>query len=703
VLDKLQELDFEIKGLLLAPREFSYLKSFTSPVFDSNSIQLIELKTGLNVVFGKNGSGKTSLLKMIEAAAAGQCSPFEGLVIQLSEKFVDDKIERYGKIAQLTYGQEARETDGIFAPAVWNLSVSLESLQEWTRTRLALVSPKYASSLFASNMPARPLGELKGLHEYVNNSTGQLVELQITPLVVVNEDTPNCMAEIALVEKNCDAAYKNGQTSKVDVNEDEKQYQFSTFANARNFLGADYGYSSNSSSKVYFLDSLPGLFLTYPDTNDFQRERFSAPEQFISTIADGYETKHQGFRLTSIHELLKSILNRELKESEHEEMLVQMGRHPEPKKFRTLKESIEEVSRNFQNAFPIYKSGWLLTPQTRGLMMGNEPMVSFSATGAVSDQLSESEARWFKFGLATLERHPSVLLIDEPERGLDRNALREIVNKLSQDWLPNTVIVATSHSPSVLGIPNSNTILIKDQKLIPFDREEINDLVAYGIGKTDLVELHKAFVFVEGEHDKIVLDHYFGTELAELGAVLVPTRGDRAMRQIVNWSFFTRMTEVPLITVFDNLEPEKLMQGFHRAKNIFGDRGFDAARTYLQSTFEAQYASVISFLLEAIQWSKDDRIVPMSLAKKDVLDYLPENIFAIRSTWTELSSRFQTERQGNEDFKNFVFRVEGVDIRNPEVVRRALLKSDSVPHPDLENLISNISQVISSWRIRKFN
>lgn len=704
-MDKIQELDFDLVGLLLAPREFSYLKTFTSPIFDDNGMQLIELKAGLNVIFGRNGSGKTSLLRMMEAATAGQCSPFEGVVVRLSESFVKGELSTFERLAEVFDGKLPRNTPGIFLDDAWSLENSVSTLNEWAKERLALISPKYATSLFAEHTPAQPVNLAKGHHEYIYRSHGKLVELEVTPLIRLTEDTPFANHEIKSLQRLCLAVFGDSYGIKaLEVQiEDKERVPMSVFANSRNFLGGGYGTKPNDDARFYFLDSLRMNFLTYPQTDDFQRERHSAPEPFISTIADGFKVENRGFALGQVSDLLKVIVSQEMKRDLGADLRDLFGHKTGKRPPKLLSKALSKISREFGKAFPIFSSAWAGEFSAKGLMMGADPFVSFQATGAEAEQLSESESRWFRLALSTITKAPSLLLLDEPERGLDRNALREVSRKLSSDWLPQTVILATSHSPSLLGISNSNAILIKDQKLVPYSRQELDNLAAYGIGPTDLVELHKAFIFVEGEHDKLILEHFFGQELEEISATLIPFRGTKNLPHMTNWSFFMRSTQCPLFLVVDNLNPEILMPAYVGAQQVFRDKGYNQAVSYLQRSINpdakgSEEAAVVKVMAEAIQWAQPDRFIPTSLAKKDVLMYLPERIFGLDGSWDSLYERFQIERRGDENFKKWIWNSQKIDIQNPQEIARKLKSSDFPPHEDLEVLVSTIKARLISWQ-----
>ena len=70
-----------IVGLWIANKRFSYLASWF-PILEKPNGNFVEIKPGMNVIYGMNGSGKTQLLEAISSAADFRLSTCEGFILQ---------------------------------------------------------------------------------------------------------------------------------------------------------------------------------------------------------------------------------------------------------------------------------------------------------------------------------------------------------------------------------------------------------------------------------------------------------------------------------------------------------------------------------------------------------------------------------------------------------------------------------------------
>jgi predicted ATPase len=130
---------------------------------------------------------------------------------------------------------------------------------------------------------------------------------------------------------------------------------------------------------------------------------------------------------------------------------------------------------------------------------------------------------------------PGIYIADEPEAHLHPAAVRSV-----RDWLIQlagsaaTVLVAT-HSPALLDgtSPLVSRILVRrtgeGTELRLMNGALADELAAVsddlGITKGELLLLTRLAVFVEGPHDQIVLDEWFGEELRSAGIRVYPVHG----------------------------------------------------------------------------------------------------------------------------------------------------------------------------------
>ncbi len=77
-----------------------------------------------------------------------------------------------------------------------------------------------------------------------------------------------------------------------------------------------------------------------------------------------------------------------------------------------------------------------------------------------------------------LSRKPGVLMLDEPTRGIDVSAKREIyalIDRLKQDGM--AIVVVSSELPELLGIADRILVMCEGKKTGEFDRSAANEMV----------------------------------------------------------------------------------------------------------------------------------------------------------------------------------------------------------------------------------
>jgi ABC-type multidrug transport system ATPase subunit len=724
VKDYLNRLRLEIAGILVAPADYSYLKHFAAPAFSEDAFEFIPLKPGLNVIFGKNGAGKTSFLRIMENALAGRVSPFEGLVVKLPRDMSDNLKLKYQTISELMDGYMYRRTEGLhFSSAFggassggehWSFSESEKIIDEWAKESLALVTTRYENTVFKGENPALSISESeKIMHDFYYSSKNEYVELELVPLIRINEDTPETLESLRLLRHLFSVLFgtpsqKNIENLEHNFSQEElKTAASSPLANVRNFLGVTHDDSYQAKAGFYFLDAMRNTPVAHPHTSISNYEKYPGVFSFVSTIVDSFSIQNQGFQVPNSQELCKILWSKASREYEKRHLIEDLNEDQKLKWLREYANSefVEKFRGELAKAFPKFRWANIGTPSNRGLLWGDEPMIYFG-NGDSHKNCSESEDRWLRLGLTRQAVSPSVLLIDEPERGLDRNSLRIISKTLSSNWGKSSMIIATSHSPSILNINNSNPILIHERKMFPYSRELLNELGKWGISAVDLLELIRTFLFVEGEHEKIVIEHYYEDFIKEFGIKIIPVRGSTALKKISEWSLFLETTDCPIIAVMDNLDPHDVKLVFTNAVSIYKESNWEAAMDYVNSELVNDHnrgteaSDMVKLIGEAIKINNTRRFVPTAFPKKDILFYLEESLFGLEETWEELYRRFEVDKaSGNPpkgDFKLWVKNKFRVDIQSANSIQQAI-QSTNVNRPvkaDLDKAIDSLKILI---------
>ncbi|MCA1678957.1 MAG: hypothetical protein LC777_08450, partial [Actinobacteria bacterium] len=188
------------------------------------------------------------------------------------------------------------------------------------------------------------------------------------------------------------------------------------------------------------------------------------------------------------------------------------------------------------------------------------------------DQLSRAEARWAAVAihLAMTEAEtlqPKVVLFDEPEGALHRSAEIALVHGLCRltgedSPVANAFVVAT-HSPAFLSHAQVSPVHVARDAdgfteaselgvALRGEMERGLATAALGLSPSDLMQMIRVLVLVEGKHDETVLDALFGDVLTRCRAYLVPLRGGSHLRSALNAAMLFDFTDAAVAIVLDN-------------------------------------------------------------------------------------------------------------------------------------------------------
>jgi AAA domain, putative AbiEii toxin, Type IV TA system len=168
-----------------------------------------------------------------------------------------------------------------------------------------------------------------------------------------------------------------------------------------------------------------------------------------------------------------------------------------------------------------------------------------SDRAAVRDLVAAARAEPLSQAAVRLEPAdaPGVYVIDEPEAHLHPAAIASV-----RAWLEDlagtaTAVLAATHSPMLL---DTDSHLATRVLVLPGDGgTELQALTGImderlagaaselGITKGDLLLMTRLVVFVEGPHDVIVLDEWFGNELRDAGIRVFPAHGGDNFQELV--------------------------------------------------------------------------------------------------------------------------------------------------------------------------
>ena len=163
-----------------------------------------------------------------------------------------------------------------------------------------------------------------------------------------------------------------------------------------------------------------------------------------------------------------------------------------------------------------------------------------------------------------------VLLLDEPEAHLHPRAVASIGEWLT-DIAPrvSSVVVATHHPAlfNLRGIGLQKHVVLRRQGtsvVEPWNpaSEELVDQLAHQIGLTagELFMMSRFVLFVEGAHDVVILEEFFGDLLRGSMVRLVPLRGAYNISLLATSDIVWQMG-IPIGVLTDGTDIERVMRG----------------------------------------------------------------------------------------------------------------------------------------------
>lgn len=145
----------------------------------------------------------------------------------------------------------------------------------------------------------------------------------------------------------------------------------------------------------------------------------------------------------------------------------------------------------------------------------------------------------------------AVYIADEPEAHLHPAALQSVRKWLSQLAETAAMVLVATHSPVLLNSPLElihRVLVLRDggaTRLRPMTGALGEELArvseTLGLTKGELLLMTRLALFVEGPHDQIILDEWFGQDLRTAGVQVFPVHGDRQLPGLAESEIITAL------------------------------------------------------------------------------------------------------------------------------------------------------------------
>lgn len=726
-----------ITGLWIEAPPYGYLAEW-SPRLRRGTGQLIPLAPGLNVLYGRNGAGKTQLLRAISLAANARMSAHEGFVLQDPKNRKGENLlpADAASLMEIYREQDWGDIDSEVTSYIWEgrswLAFNPDSitqdrqgtvdaiLAEFLAVKTALLTRGMSlSDAFESPFQSHLL--------YSGRPTPDDLmppwTMSLVPVILPHVDAPisrRVLAEMAvslravyaearrLERKFEEEAADPNNTDALTVEQWEllskwvDEWDWCPLLNRRNI-----GIASNAWVAEWDVeeDELPGfvghLALSNPDAAiylpsihltdsqplkraEWVSEGGAVAETTIPVLREGAglegrdpETAISLWALTPL-------------ERSHGALHV-VDENVVPK-FVTWLDSAVEVLKDRLTFLPSLK-GLTHTLERDGsnakhreagwLALSLEPKV-------LAHEGSAAERRWISLAQLASTRNGAVLVIDEPEAGVHRQAEAQLATALSTPaWINERIVVVATHSPEFLNQPHANVLHIDQGVAHPLRRVDRESLDALGLRPSDLLSHINTFLLVEGEHEKIVFEELFSDELRAAGVELLAARGGSNMRDVFESQFLFNLTDAHVVCLLDNTSADHVTEMWKRVRDLAQRGQLIEAREAILRALPGKEAAENKFLSEfltsAIAHGQHERVTPWGLTQPDILIYLPREAFGLKKPWDVLLAENATTGQS---LKPWAIKKYGADF-SPEAVRAAAQSLDHIP-TDFSDLLFHL-------------
>lgn len=319
-------------------------------------------------------------------------------------------------------------------------------------------------------------------------------------------------------------------------------------------------------------------------------------------------------------------------------------------------------------------------------------------------RLSGAEQRWaltaLQWAISGLDpSRPQMFLMDEPERGLHRMRERELPRMLNNvcSRSKQMMVLTASHAPSFLDVRagadlhhvsrlrgQATSLRSVDLGTSLFTSQPAEVL---GLSSADLLQLTTVFVLVEGFHDENVLRVAIGDDVGRVGGRIIPINGARHARSIADARILLDATDASFVLVLDNVTSGPALEVWDAATKLLQNGERKSAKAALGRLPDLGPGGELLWLQElgerAIDANVMHRIKPFGLSKRDIVCYLPVSEFiTTAATWEELEAAYDSaraKRLTSVDFKSWLKTMRGAVLTRERIDHAAKSIGDKLP------------------------
>lgn len=285
--------------------------------------------------------------------------------------------------------------------------------------------------------------------------------------------------------------------------------------------------------------------------------------------------------------------------------------------------------------------------------------------------------------------------LDEPEEALHPAATEYVLQALQQTatTLGGPVVLA-SHSPQVLGLSSARLLHVDRD---PYGSATVTELTKglggdlddaaarLGLRRLDLLQVYRVFLVVEGLHDSTVLENLFPGQWDENRIRLLHMRGTRHVLDLAASEILRDFSDAHVVVLLDDVAPN-MVDGIKTALDVAKEAQDSAAKRQLNSLEERAGNAERKAIELARQFlSRPYGITVKGLIERDIIEYLDPAVFGLTADWKELRKQHRADGGPNSDFKEWLRRAHGARI-NKETLAIGASRTAGAPPAEMETL-----------------
>ena len=302
---------------------------------------------------------------------------------------------------------------------------------------------------------------------------------------------------------------------------------------------------------------------------------------------------------------------------------------------------------------------------------------------------------------------PSLLLMDEPESALHRSAEAHMARALmSYAQEEGRQVIVATHSPELIDLPGARVLEVsrppgsgnaRVSDLRPVDLSALEQL---GLNPSDLLRRQRGFLLLEGLHDEVLIKEWIGSELQELRVEVLPLRGGRKLPGTVESRVLFDFSDAHLFVLLDNIAHEEVTDAWVDAQLRYLADGAKAAGDQLRErlgTKPAEREYLGNWLSRALDRGRNARVSPYGLRAADIIEYLPaQALVPGASNWAILRAEHVAAVESGSkrrDFKDWLVSAKKARF-TPESLQRAA--NDTPPPPEVIAFLEVVTKTLGT-------